>query len=167
MTPAMVNLQLLSVMCLQPEFKLCWKKDVSPEKFCFCLIFVFLCWGFPKESHVSLPCFFSICAIAPLIIYFDLKLKNMLSKIPISLLYYSISVFKILLQIFLLIYSLLVLRNLISVKVLMVSCCQTKFWDLLPKMSKEYNHLKKIELNPILQRQNRVNWSTISIRKSL
>ena len=95
------------------------------------------------DAHVRLPCFFEICAIAPLIIYFHLKLKNMFSKITISLLYYSISVFKILLQIFLLIYSLLVLRNLISVKVLMVSCCQTKVWDLLPTMSKEYNHLKK------------------------
>ena len=65
-------------------------------------------------THVNLPCFFSICAIAPLIIYFHLRLKNMFSKITISLLHY-ISVFKILLQLFLLINSLLVLRNLISV----------------------------------------------------
>ena len=92
------------------------------------------------DTNVSIPCFFSICAIAPLITYFDLRLKNMFSKITVSLLYYSISVFTILLQIFLLINSPLVLRNL-TVKVLMLSCCQTKV--LLPAMSKEYNHLKK------------------------
>ena len=95
------------------------------------------------NTHVSLPFFFSTCTIAPLIIYFDLRLQNMFSKITISLLYYSISIFKILLQIFLLINSLLVLRNYISAKVLMVSCCQTKFWVLLPTMSKEYNHVEK------------------------
>ena len=49
------------------------------------------------DTHVSLPCFCSICAIAPLIIYFDLRLKNMFSKITISLLYYNISDFKTLL----------------------------------------------------------------------
>ena len=73
--------------------------------------------GFSKgiDAYVSLPCFFSICAIVPLIISLDLRLKN-----KILLLYYSIPVFKILLQIFLLISSLLVLRNLISVKGLML-----------------------------------------------
>ena len=69
------------------------------------------------DTHVSLLCFFSICPIAPLIIDFDLRLKNMCIKIAISPLYYSISVFKVLFQIFLLINSLLVLRNLISANV--------------------------------------------------
>ena len=97
--------------------------------FNFCLFM--LVFSERIDSHVSLPCFFSIWAIAPLIIYFDLRLKNVFSKITISLFYYSIFVFKILRQIFLLINSLSVLRNLISVKV------------LLPTMSNEYNHLKK------------------------
>ena len=91
------------------------------------VLFWFL-FGFSEgiDSHVSLTCFFSICAIAPLIVYFNLRLKNMFSKITSSLLYCSISVFKILLQMFLLFNSLSVLRNLISVKVLMISCCQTR-----------------------------------------
>ena len=103
--------------------KTCFAREVL-----FLFNFCFFMLGFSEgiDTHVSLPCFFSICAIAPLIIYFDLRLKNMFSKMAISLLYYSISVFKTLLQIFLLIYSLLVLRNLISVKVLMVLCCQEK-----------------------------------------
>ena len=100
-------------------------------------------------THISLPCFFSIWAIAPLIINFYLRLKNMFSKIAISLLYYSISVFKILMQIFLLINSQLVLRNLISIKVLWSNVAEQKFQILLSTMSKEYNHLKKIEINPI------------------
>ena len=113
------------------------------------VLFMFNFWFFMLEfsegiaTHVSLPYFSLICATAPIIIYFDLRLKNMFSKITISLLYDSISVFKILLEMFLLINSLLALRNLISVKVLMVSCCQTKVWVLLPITSKEHNHLKK------------------------
>ena len=95
------------------------------------------------DSHESLPCFLSTCVIVTLIIYFDLRLKNIFSKFTISLLYYSISVIKILLQKFLLVNSLSVLRNLVSVKILMVSCCQARVWVLLPTMSKEYNHLKK------------------------
>ena len=63
------------------------------------LIFVFRsAEGF--DSQVSLSCFISICAIAPLIICFDLKSENMFNKITTSLLYYSITVFIILLQIF-------------------------------------------------------------------
>ena len=78
-----------------------------------------------SDTHVILPCFFSICAIGHLIICFDLRFRIMFRKITISLLYHTISVFKILLQIFLLFNFLLVLRNLISVKVCMISCCQT------------------------------------------
>ena len=92
--------------------------------FNFCLFM--LVFSERIDSHVSLPCFFSIWAIEPLIIYFDLRLKNVFSKITISLFYYSIFVFKILRQIFLLINSLSVLRNLIAVKVLMISCCQAR-----------------------------------------
>ena len=76
------------------------------------------------DSHESLPSFLSICAIAPLIICFDLKFKTMFSKITASLSYNCISVFMILLQIFFLFNFLLVFFNLISVKVLMVSCFQ-------------------------------------------
>ena len=69
--------------------------------------------------------FFSICAIAPLLIYSDLRFRSMFRKIVIYLLYHSISVFKIFLQIFLWLIFLSVLRNLISVKFLMTPCCQT------------------------------------------
>ena len=115
------------------------------NKFSFSLIFWFFMLGFLEGIHknVSLLYFFSICAVVPLLIYFVLRLKNMSSKIPISLLCYSISVFKILLQIFLLINSLSILCTLKSVKVLMISCRQTKIWMLLPTISKEYNNLKK------------------------
>ena len=77
------------------------------------------------DSHVTLPSFFSICAIAPLVICFDLKFKTMLSKNTTSLSYNCISVFTILLQIFFLFNFLSVFCNLISVKVLMISCFQT------------------------------------------
>ena len=69
--------------------------------------------------------FFSICAIAHLLIYSDLRFRNMFRKIVIYLLYHSISVFKIFLQIFLWLIFLSVLRNLISVKFLTIPCCQT------------------------------------------
>ena len=115
------------------------------NKFSFSLIFWFFMLGFLEGIHknVSLLYFFSICAVVPLLIHFVLRLKNMSSKIPISLLCYSISVFKILLQTFLLINSLSILCTLKSVKVLMISCRQTKIWMLLPTISKEYNNLKK------------------------
>ena len=78
--------------------------------FCFNVCFFFmLAFSEGIDSHVSLTCFFSICAIAFSIIYSYLRPKIMFSKIVISLLYYSISVFKILFQIFLLINSLSVL----------------------------------------------------------
>ena len=89
--------------------------------------FCFYILGFSEslDSHVSLPSFLSICAIAPLIICFDLKFKTMFSKITTSLSYNCISVFIILLQIFFLFNFLSVFCNLISVKVLMISCFQT------------------------------------------
>ena len=77
------------------------------------------------DSHESLPSFVSICAIAPLIICFDLKFKTMFSKITTSLSYNCISVFIIILQIFFLFNFLSVFCNLIYVKVLMISCFQT------------------------------------------
>ena len=77
------------------------------------------------DSHESLPSFLSICAIAPLIICFDLKFKTMFSKITTSLSYNCISVFIIILRIFFLFNFLSVFCNLISVKVLMISCFQT------------------------------------------
>ena len=89
--------------------------------------FCFYIMGFSEslDSHVSLRSFLSICAIAPLIICFDLKFKTMFSKITTSLSYNCISVFIILLQIFFLFNFLSVFCNLISVKVLMISCFQT------------------------------------------
>ena len=65
-----------------------------------CFNFSFFMLGSSEgfDSHVSLPCFLSICAIAPLIICFDLKSKNMFIKITTSLSYNSISVFIVLLQ---------------------------------------------------------------------
>ena len=50
-----------------------------------CFNFCFLCWDLLKDSHVSLPYFLSICAIASLIKCFDLKFRNMFSKITTSL----------------------------------------------------------------------------------
>ena len=73
------------------------------------------------DSHESLPSFPSICAIAPLIICFDLKFKTMFSKITTSLSYNCISVFIILLQIFFLVNFLSVFCNLISVSIFSMS----------------------------------------------
>ena len=67
--------------------------------FCMC---VCVCVG-PSvrfDSHVSVLCFLSICAAATLIICFDIRFKNMFSKITASLFYLSITVFKILLKYF-------------------------------------------------------------------
>ena len=103
-------------------------KTLFAREVLFLLNFGIFKLGFSKgtDSHVSLSCSFSMCAIPNLITYFELRVENLFSKNKIYLMLYSISVFKILLLIFLLIYFLLVLRNLISVKVLMVSCWQTK-----------------------------------------
>ena len=89
--------------------------------------FCFYILGFSEslDSHVSLPSFLSICAIAPLIICFDLKFKTAFSKITTSLSYNCISVFIILLQTFFLFNFLSVFCNLISAKVFMVSCFET------------------------------------------
>ena len=89
--------------------------------------FCFYILGFSEslDSYVSLPSFLSICAIAPLIICFDLKFKTAFSKITTSLSYNCISVFIILLQTFFLFNFLSVLCNLISAKVFMVSCFET------------------------------------------
>ena len=92
---------------------------------CFNFCFYILGSSERFDSHVSLPSFLSICTIAPLIICFDLKFKTMFSKITTSLSYNCISVFIILLQIFFLFNFLSVFCNLISVKVLMISCFQT------------------------------------------
>ena len=66
--------------------------------FNFCFFMLGSSEGF--DSHVSLPCFPLIFAIVPLITCFDLKFKNMCSKITTSLLCHSISAFIILLKIF-------------------------------------------------------------------
>ena len=167
---------------------------------CVCVCVCVCVLGFSEgiDSHVSPPYFFfSIFAIILLIKCFDLKFRNMLSKIqkqsssgvlrkrcsenmqqiyrrilrhgcsPINLLhifrrpltqnisgrlllkitisplYYSISVLKILLPIFLFFNFLSVLRNLILVKVLMTLCCQIIVRVLLPTTLKEQNHLKR------------------------
>ena len=67
---------------------------------CFNLCFFILRSSERFDSHVILPSFLSSSAIAPLIICFDLKFKNMFSKIKTSHSYNCISVFIILLQIF-------------------------------------------------------------------
>ena len=89
--------------------------------------FCFYILGFSErsDSHVSLPSFISICAIAPLIICFNLKFKTMFSKITTSISYNCTSVFIILLKIFFLFNFLSVFCNSISVKVLIISCFQT------------------------------------------
>ena len=52
------------------------------------------------------------------------------------------SVFEILLQIFLLFKFPSLIRNLVTVKVLMISCCQTKVSVLLQIILHENDHLK-------------------------
>ena len=77
-------------------------------------------------SDVGLPSFLSIGAIAPLLICFVLNFKTVFSKIATFLSYNCIYVsFIILQQIFVLFNFLLVFCNLISVKILMISCFQT------------------------------------------
>ena len=92
---------------------------------CFNFYFYILGSSERFDSHVSLPSFLSTFAIARLIICFDLKSKTMFSEITTFLLRNCISGFIILLQIFFLFNSLSVFYNLISVKVLMISCFQT------------------------------------------
>ena len=77
------------------------------------------------DLFISLTSFFLICAIAPLIICFDLKFKTVFSKITTSLSYSCVSVFIILPQIFFLFSFLSVFCNLIFSKVLMISRLQT------------------------------------------
>ena len=112
--------------------------------FCFNL-FVIFCSYFSEgfDSHVSLFRFFSISGIAPSIICFDLQFRNIFKKVITSLMYFSYSVFYILLQVFLLFNFLSVIRNLITVNVLIVSCCQTIISFLLLITLKECNHLKR------------------------
>ena len=119
-------------MCLQPDFKLCGKQTHLTGEVLFWLNFCFFMLGFSGEldSHVSLTCFFLICVIATLTKCFDLRFRNKFSKITIFLMCYIISVFKIFLQIYLMFTFLAVLCNLISVKGLMISCCQTTVWVL-------------------------------------
>ena len=93
---------------------------------CFNFCFYILGSSERFDSHVSLRSFLSICAITHLlIICFDLKFKTMFSTITTSLSYNCISVFVILLQIFFLFNFLPVSCNLISIKVLMISCFET------------------------------------------
>ena len=115
-------------------------------KYFFCLIlFVILCLYYSDgfDSPVSLFCFFSISGIAPLITCFDLQFKNMFKKFITSFLYFSYSALQTLLQIFILFNFLSVIRNLITVNVLIVSCCEAIVWVLLLITLKEYNHLKR------------------------
>ena len=115
--------------------------------FCFGLIFVFLCWVFPKKMiHMQVYLvFFSICALAPLIICFDLRFRNMFRKIIIYLLYHSVSVLKVLLQMSLLFSFLPVLRNLLTIKVLMISCCQTFIDNNVKGIQSSKKRLKLIQ----------------------
>ena len=66
--------------------------------FNFCFYMLGSSEGF--DSYVSLPCFLSMCNFSLIIIIFDLKFKNMFSKITTSLSYNSISFFIILMQMF-------------------------------------------------------------------
>ena len=91
--------------------------------FYFYFYFYILRFSERFDSHVSLPSFRSICAIAPLVICFDLKFKTMFNKITTSLSYNCISAFIILLQIFF--CAIFCQYFVISVKVLMISCFQT------------------------------------------
>ena len=112
--------------------------------FCF-ILFVIFCSYFSEgfDSHVSLFCFFSISGIAPLITCYDLQFKNIFKKFISSFMYFSYSAFQILRQIVVLFNFLSVIRNLITVNVLIVSCCQTIVCVLLLITLKEYNHLKR------------------------
>ena len=120
---------MIGKVCKNPYFSflnvLLFQEGLNLLFVFFYFLFLYI-WVFERfDSHVSLPSFLSICAIAPLIICFDLKFKTMFSKITTSLSYNCISVFIILLQIFFLFNFLSVFCNLISVKVLMISCFQT------------------------------------------
>ena len=111
---------------------------------CF-ILFVIFCSYFFKgfDLHVSLFCFFSISGIAPLITCYDLQFKNIFERFISFFMYLSYSAFQILLQILVLFNFLTVICNLITVNVLIVSCCQTIVWVLLLITLKECNHLKR------------------------
>ena len=106
----------------------------------FVIFYSYFSEGF--DSNVSLLCFFSVSDIAPLITCVDLQFKSMFNKFISSLLYSSYSAFQIFLQIFLLFNFLSVIRNLITVNILIVSCCQTMVLFLLLITLNEHNHLK-------------------------
>ena len=112
------HFSFLNVLLFQEGFNLLF--------FCFFFNFCFYILGSSErfDSHKILPSFVPICAIAPLMICFDLKFKTMFSKITTSLSYNCISVFIIILQIFFLFNFFSAFCNLISVKVLMISCFQ-------------------------------------------
>ena len=71
---------------------------------------------------------------------YNLKLFK---KFMSSFMYFSYSPFQILLQMFILFNFLSVIRNLVTVNVLIVSCCQAIVKVLLLITLKECNHLKK------------------------
>ena len=110
--------------------------------FCFTLFVIFsshFSEGF--DSHVSLFCFFSISGIAPLITCYDLQFKNIFERFISFFMYFSYSAFQILLQILVLFNFLTVICNLITVNVLIVSCCQTIVWVFIT------NNVKGIQLS--------------------
>ena len=135
-----------SELHLNLQFKSEWNLWISLGKLEECLaLFVIFCSHFSKgfDSHVSLFCFFSVSDIVPLITCYDLQFKNMFKKSISSFMYFSYSAFQILLQILVLFNFLSVICNLITVNVLIVSCCQTIVWVLLLITLKECNHLKR------------------------
>ena len=119
---------------------------VFTVKYFFCFIlFVMFCTHFSEgfATHVSLFCFLSISSIPHLITRYDLQFENIFKKFISSFMYFSYSAFQIFLQILTLFNFLTVICNLITVNVLIVSCCQTIVWVLLLITLKECNHLKR------------------------
>ena len=114
-------------------------------KYFFCFILFMFCSHFSEgfDSHVSLFCFFSISGIAPLTTCYDLQFKNIFQTFISFFMYFSYSAFQILLQILVLFNFLTVICNLITVNVLIVSCCQTIMLVLLLITLKECNCLKR------------------------
>ena len=95
-------------------------------------VFHFFYSYFSEEfhSHITLFCSFLISGIAPLITWFYIRFSNFSRKSMTFLKYSSYSVFEKLLHVFLLSNFPSVIGNLITVKVLIISCFQNIFLNI-------------------------------------
>ena len=121
--------------------------------------FHFFKMGFSKgiDSHVSLDCFFSICAIAPLIISSDLKFRQIFRKFLISALHWSIPFLK---------YNCKYSCYSISCQCYVTYCQSYKPHVAKQQFEFKIKRLKLIQYFTGIFRCGNASWSIISTRNS-